>query len=176
MLRKERDIFLINKQNNFKGREGLCEFLRRSCCITNQSQHRIARDSFLSVYRAFSRRHGYSIAKPINIGRFLGRLGVRATCSDSGDHGKELNSVYVGIQYRLDPKTRSSSDNPPVSSTCDAATPNTTTTEPNAQDQTTTRAPTPSRSRTMRRIIFTGEKDLSEFLSEQYEEGSADRG
>ncbi|KAK4305161.1 hypothetical protein Pmani_022937 [Petrolisthes manimaculis] len=182
MPRKERDLFLISQQNKFKGREGLCEFLKRSCFITNQRQHCIARDSFLAVYRVFSRQHGYSVAKPINIGRFLGRLGVKATCSEGDTHGKELKSVYFGIQYGFDPNGRSSRENTPnaatpnttitaTPNTTTAATPNTTTTttKPNAQDQTTTRAPTPSRSRTMRRIVFTGEKDFSEFLSKQYE-------
>lgn len=168
------DQYLLSEQNEFKGREGFCDFLSRYCNITQRHEHRIVKDIFFSRYRIFARLNGYSIAKPINISRFLGRLGVRMSPRDTSGHGKELEPMFVGILYESIPKALSHSDRPPdslTSNTCDpTTTPNhSSTPTPSATVSRTTSNHSSCKSRTRRRILFTGEKNLSEFLSKQFE-------
>lgn len=158
------DPYLLSEQNEFNGREGFCDFLSRYCSVTLRHEHRIVKEILFSRYRIFARLNGYSIAKPVNISRFLGRLGVRFAPRDTSGHGKELEPMYVGILYESTPKAL-----PPISNTCDPNTPNHSTPTPNASDSSTTCNQSPRKSRTMRRILFTGEKNLSEFLSEEFE-------
>lgn len=114
---------IAKKQNDFVGKSGFVDYLSRHCHISCMSDHLVPRDALYSHYTEFCNRNEYSIASIVNIGRYLGKLGVHASTRVGGTKGSGQRYAYVGLTCDCTQASTSPSKSLPNSSAQDTLLP-----------------------------------------------------
>lgn len=61
---------------HFQGRDGLVKFLEDNYVFSNRVGHRTLRSEMYREYKKYCNQNGYPLASIVNIGMYLGQLGM----------------------------------------------------------------------------------------------------
>lgn len=114
---------IAKKQNDFVGKSGFVDYISRHCHISCKTDHMVLRDVLYSQYTEFCNRNEYPIASIVNIGRYLGNLGVHASTRVGGMKGAGQKYAYVGLTCDCTQATTSPRQSLPNSSAQDTLLP-----------------------------------------------------
>ncbi|KAK8722715.1 hypothetical protein OTU49_012187 [Cherax quadricarinatus] len=89
----------MDKYSRFTGSKSFQDFFRFYVKKSNHNEF-ILRNELLSWYYEYCEYEGVSAASPVNIGRTLGRMGIRADRRVGGCNGLYQQYAYTGVTWR----------------------------------------------------------------------------